>query len=65
MITPKDNEDDDEDATESGDRGKSHASTTGLRKIIDQKFKEMDAFMNKKVLKNLMGLSTDTGTKLD
>ena len=64
VITPRDNEEDDDDPS-AGGGGNDQVNSRGLRKIIDEKFKEIDAFLNKRVLKNLMDLSTDTGTRLD
>ena len=32
---------------------------------VDQRFKEVDAFMNKKLYRGLIELSTETGTRLE
>ena len=36
-----------------------------IRKALDEKFKEIDNFLGRKVMKNLNDLSVETGTRLD
>ena len=38
---------------------------TALSRKVDERFKAIDTFLNKKVLKSLVDLSTETGSRLD
>lgn len=60
MVTPRvDEEQGDVDA------GKDQANMRLIRKALDEKFKEIDNFLGRKVMKSLNDLSVETGTRLD
>ena len=60
VVTPRvDEEQGDADA------GKDQANMRLIRKALDEKFKEIDNFLGRKVMKSLNDLSVETGTRLD
>jgi len=62
VIKPHENDEDDEDDRAGQDNAYNPRAN---RKAIDDKFKALDNFLNKKVLKSLVESNTDTGTRLD
>mmetsp|Transcript_17994 Transcript_17994/g.24133 ORF Transcript_17994/g.24133 Transcript_17994/m.24133 type:complete len:119 (+) Transcript_17994:2749-3105(+) len=60
VITPRVDEDQGD-----ADTGKDQANMRLIRKALDEKFKEIDNFLGKKVMKNLLDLGQETGARLD
>jgi len=66
VITPRVEEegiDGDNDGRGSG--GKDQANVRLMRKALDEKFKQIDNFLSRKVMKSLVDMSHDTSSRLD
>ena len=55
----------DEDDDESGAATDAQGNSRALRKALDDKFKEINTFLSKKVLKSVIDLGQETGTKFE
>ena len=62
VVTPREDDVDDEGDVSGG--GKDFGGRA-MRKAMDDKFKDLDALLKKRVLKSLIEMGNDTGNRLD
>ena len=55
----------DEEGQGEADTGKDQAQAKFVRKVLDEKFKEIDNFLGKKVMKSILMLQQETNLRLD
>ena len=60
-----DAEDDDDDDRVGGGTKDASSNPRAIRKVLEDRFREIDTFLNKKVLKGLVDMNTETGVRLD
>ena len=63
VMSPR--EDDEEDDDDRVGSNETTGNSRAVRKALDERFREINSFLNKKVLKSLVDMSTETGIRLD
>lgn len=65
VTRPRDDAEDDDDDRVGGGTKDASSNPRAIRKVLEDRFREIDTFLNKKVLKGLVDMNTETGVRLE